>query len=111
MEEFGTLEVDTGSCNYLSVTQPSLAPIEEGDTIHISLWHDVLLADEPGEGHAALAIGGDIIWEATYEIPSYPNAYSPHIVSEKAYAEGTPIAFHLHNHGSNNWRLLSVSAE
>ena len=110
-EEYGTFEVDTGACAYLSVSQPSLATVQQGETVHISIWHDVLISSEPGDGHAAIAIGGDVIWEATFEIPSYPNAYSPKVVVDKAYPVGTPIVFHLHNHGSNNWRLLSVSVE
>jgi hypothetical protein len=110
-EENGTLEVDTGGCEYLSVSQPSLSEAKAGDTVHISLWHDVLFAAEPATGHAAITLGGDLLWEKTFEIPSYPSAHSPQILLEKDYPEGSPILFHLHNHGSNNWRLLSMSLE
>ena len=111
VEEFGSLEVDTGACEYLSVQQPALAAVQAGDVVHISLLHDALVADEPGEGHAAISIGDEVIWEAVFPIPSYPNAYSPQVVMATSHPLGAPIVFHLHNHGSNNWRLLSVSLE
>jgi hypothetical protein len=111
LEEYGTFEVDTGGCDYLSVSQPSLSAAKAGDTVHISLWHDVLFSAEPGTGHAAIVLGADLLWEKTFEIPSYPRAYSSKILLEKDYPEGSPVLFHLHNHGSNYWRLLSVSLE
>ena len=105
--EDGAFEVDTGVCNYLSVEQPSLAAIRQGDIVDIALWHQSLVAPS-GQAHLAILIGGDLIWEKTVDIPSYPAAYSPQIAALRAYPTGTPIVFHLHNHGSNNWQLLHL---
>ena len=105
--EDGAFEVDTGVCNYLSVEQPSLAAVEPGDILDIALWHQSLVAPS-GQAHLAILIGGYLIWEKTVDIPSYPAAYSPQIAADRAYPTGTPIVFHLHNHGSNNWQLLHL---
>ena len=102
------MEVDTGSCGYLSVSQPILFEAQAGDILHIAIWHDTLTASEPATGHVAIQLGEDVMWEATIEIPSTPGAYSPKLPLDKAYPKGTPVVFHLHNHGSNNWRLLPI---
>ena len=111
VEENNALEIDTGACNYVSLSQPILTGINAGDTVELSLWHDALVASEPGVAHVALALGEDVIWEIEPNIPSTPHAYRPRIQIIGSYATGTPIVFHLHNHGSNNWRLLTVSVE
>jgi hypothetical protein len=106
--EFEALEIDTGTCRYLGVGQKSPMSAKVGDVLHVAVYHDALVAPEPSEGHVAVALGDDVLWEAHFEIPSYPAAYSPKIVLEKDYPEGTQVVFHLHNHGSNNWRLLPM---
>lgn len=108
-EEAGVFEVDTGACNYLSVSQPIGAPILVGDTLHIAMWHNNLTALEPAEAHAAILVGGDVIWEVNIPIPAPPGAYSPNVMMAQAYPAGTSVVFHLHNHGSNNWRLLPLA--
>jgi hypothetical protein len=61
-----------------------------------------------GATHAALALGGDVIWEVEIPIPGEPQFHELDVTLDRAYPEGTELVFHLHNHGINNYRLLPV---
>lgn len=106
-EEDGALEVQTGYCNYLSLSQPSKATINKGDDLHLVLWHSQLRFDEPAEAHAAISVGGTVIWENLIEIPNKGGIYDITVPSTVAAAVGEMIEYHLHNHGNNTWTLLS----
>lgn len=107
--EAGGLEVQTGTCNYLFVSQPSLAAIEEGDAIDLVVFHQELDAAEPAEGHVAILLDDAVIWEAHVEIPAHANVLEARVVAERAWPAGTPVGVHLHNHGYNSWTVLDVS--
>lgn len=107
--EAGGLEVQTGTCNYLFVAQPSLAAIEEGDAIDLVVFHQELDAAEPAEGHVAILLGDAVIWEAHVEIPAHANVLEARVVADRAWPAGAPVGVHLHNHGYNSWTVLEVS--
>jgi hypothetical protein len=107
--EAGGLEVQTGTCNYLFVAQPSLAAIEADDAIDLVVFHQELDAAEPAEGHVAILLGDAVIWEAHVEIPTHANVLEARIVAERAWPVGTTVGVHLHNHGYNSWTVLDVS--
>lgn len=98
-------EVETTDCNYLTVFQPSLMAVEAGDTLKASLWHLPLASLEPAEAKLFVSIAGEIILEADIPIPSSEEVYSPQIVAEFSAPVGSPIVFHVHNHGINSWRF------
>ncbi len=104
-----TLTVSTGGCNYFAAGQPSRAAIAEGDRLRARVWHFELTASQGESAHVALAVGGEIVWEETVEIPSGSNLWAPEWTAEQAYPEGTPVVFHLHNHGSNSWNLIEFA--
>jgi hypothetical protein len=107
--EAGGLEIQTGACNYFFVTQPSLAAIEAGDAVDIVVFHQYLDAPEPAEGHVAILVGHDVVWEAHVEIPAEADVLEARVVAERAWPVGTPVGVHLHNHGYNAWTVLDVS--
>ena len=107
--EAGGLEIQTGACNYFFVTQPSLAAIEAGDAIDIVVFHQYLDAPEPAEGHVAILVGDEIVWEAYVEIPSEADVLEARVVAGRDWSAGTPVGVHLHNHGYNAWTVLDVS--
>jgi mono/diheme cytochrome c family protein len=110
-EEDGALEVETGYCNYLSLTQASKAPINKGDNIHLVLWHGQLRFDEPQEAHVAVSVGGKVVFDQQVEIPSDGGIYDVAIPSTVDVATGEPVEFHLHNHGYNPWTLLTLDVQ
>ncbi len=110
-EEDGALEVETGECNYLSVSQPSLVSIVPGDQLHLVLWHANLRFEEPAEAHAAISIGEHIIWQREIDIPSESHIFDVTLDADVYAAVGERVEFHLHNHGFNTWKLLTFEIE
>lgn len=106
--ENGTLEVQTGVCNYLSVSQETRVEIDAGQELHIILYHADLIADEPAEGYAALLVNDTIIWDITVPIPHDPANYDVTVDAPVDIRAGDIITFHLHNHGFNSWNLLII---
>jgi hypothetical protein len=108
LNEDQTLTIDTGNCNYFAGRQQILGPIEAGDQLRARIWHFELTANEPATAHAALLIDGNIVWEENVDIPAESNLYAPEWTAESSYPEGTPVVFHLHNHGSNSWNFIEL---
>ena len=96
---------ETGRCNYLSVAQPSLYAMHPGDTLHLFVQHGRLLsiAAQPAQAHVALLIGQSVLWEKTIAIPSEFQFYEETLRIDGDVPAGTPVYFHLHNHGDNAW--------
>ena len=97
-------------CNHLSVTQPTLTKIKTGETLRMKLWHSQLTAPVDSTAHVFIGLGDLPLWEETYPIPtlegslttSYWNA--PHDIPA-----GTPLFFHVRNHGANEYSLVEIS--
>ncbi len=112
-QELGGIEVDTGVCDHFSAVQPLLTDVDVGDTLTIVAWHSVLFfpGAEPATGHIALAIGDEVVWEQTSPIPGPANAWNESIDSPIKAPAGTPVTFHVRNHGNNTWNLLTFDVE
>jgi hypothetical protein len=104
------LGVDTGNCNYVTVTQPTKRAIASGETIKVRLWHFELSAREPAEAHAALLIDGLELLNERVPIPQPGGLIVKQVRVEQPVPIGSPALFHLHNHGANSWALVEVSA-
>ncbi|MED5465343.1 MAG: hypothetical protein VX699_11865 [Myxococcota bacterium] len=102
-------EVDTTDCNYLTVSQPSLARIEVGDTLQWTWWHLPLSAQEYGEAVIELRIAERTIFTRSIAIPAEEAVYSPTIIADFSIPAGSPVFFNLHNHGANSWRFHSFT--
>ena len=103
--DLGLFEVDTGLCDYLSVGQPSLAAVRAGEVIEVLMYHGSLTWWEEATAHVAVSIDGVVLWEETIGIPAASEVYIAEVPSPVAVSPGTPIVFHLHNHGSNTWNI------
>lgn len=113
-EEFaGTYSyaVTTTGCPYTTVTQPSLRDACAGETLYVWLWHFELTAPDPGSAHLAVEIGGDLVWSKTLPIPGPSGLIADEIMLPTDVPTGTPITFHLRNHGSNSYNLLEISVK
>jgi len=110
-DEDGSLEVETGYCNYLSLVQPSQAAVQAGDTLHLVLWHGDLAFEAPASAHVAISIAGKPVWEAAVDIPAGAEIYDLRVPVGFDAPAGSPVEYHLHNHGYNTWTLLSLEIE
>ena len=104
------VEVDTGACDYLSLSQPLTEPIEAGDPLRLTLWWQNLIATSPSEGHLAVVLDGHLLWEERVTIPGSADARDLELVAPTDAAEGSLITLHLHNHGANSWRFQGLYA-
>ena len=106
------LEVDTGLCNYLCATQPSEVDVVAGQAIEVSWSHAALDAgaEATAEGHIALVLGEDtVLWDVVVPIPSPAETYSAEVTAEADIPAGTPVWFHVHNHGDNTWTIRELA--
>lgn len=106
--EGGGIEVDTQGCNYVSVRQPLLVHVARGDLLRLTAWWDRLASESPAAGHIAVLIGDEIVWEEHVAIPGEADIRDLEFESPVDAEPGTPVVFHLHNHGYNTWRLQSL---
>lgn len=105
------LEINTLLCNYAMFGQPARAAIAKGARVVASLYHFDLVAEEPATAHVALLVGDSLVWEQEIAIPGKANAYAIDVPATFAADAGTPVYFHLHNHGQNTWTLGAIEVE
>lgn len=108
--EDGRFEVETDVCRYGTFAHPLPVALRPGDTVEATVWHLELWAPERSEGHAALRLGDHLLWERRVPIPGQEAIYPIAVTVDFSVAAGTPLYFHVHNHGANSWRLLDVQA-
>lgn len=97
-------------CNWISLEQPSLRAIRAGDEVEIRARHSELTAPVPnGSARMMLVIGDEIALDYSVLIPSdffFPkNTWT----AEKDYPAGTPLLWHVDNHGANEYMLIEVN--
>lgn len=107
--ETGVFEVDSELCLYGGFVQPSLASIHAGDELELVVLHDALYAEEPATAHLAVAFGSTVAWEVELPIPSAADQVRPTWTATEDVEIGSPIHFHVHNHGTNNYRLVGLT--
>lgn len=107
--EDGVFEVDTELCNWGAFVQPSAVEIRQGDTVEIIILHDTLFSEDAGAvAHLALGLGDAVAWETAVMIPAPAGFLRPSIEADRDLPVGTPLHFHAHNHGYNNYRVVDI---
>ncbi|MFT7624351.1 MAG: hypothetical protein ACI9WU_003538 [Myxococcota bacterium] len=111
----GSFEVDTDFCLYMTTAQPSLIDIPKGWVINAVLWHLDLLPPEKdpeaAEAHLSLKLGDIVLWDGVVPIPGPSKFIEQQVTLDQDVPLGTPVYFHVHNHGPNSYRLLRVTAQ
>ncbi len=106
-----SFEIKTGLCDYATVAQPTIEPLQPGDVLGVRVWHDVLDAPAPATGYVGLAIEGEIVWHATAPIPSGVGVINGEVTIDRELPAGTELQYHVHNHGINSWNLLDIETK
>lgn len=109
-DELGLFEIDTGLCNYGVFSQPLSDRIIEGERVELVFTHDDLVAPDPAVGHIAVAIADRVVWEIEVAIPKPYDIVQGEWIADTAIEAGTKVVLHLHNHGYNNWRVISFKS-
>lgn len=103
-----SFEVETNNCDYVTVSQTTLAAVEEGDELTFRLWHNALVGAD-GESHVAVWLGGQVVWDVRIPIPGEAELVMQTLFSEVDAPAGSVAFFHLHNHGSNTYNFIDFS--
>jgi hypothetical protein len=104
-------EVNTLQCNYAMFSAPSQTAVIAGSRVVATLYHFDLVAAEPATAHLALLLGDTILWETMVAIPGKADAFNVDVVVDTTVPAGTPVYFHLHNHGQNTWTVGAIEVE
>lgn len=105
--------IRTDFCDYLTVTQPTRLAIQEGDTIGVRAFHATLTAPGGAEAHMGIVIGDETVLDETVVIPPDQSVPLRLMVDEwtapKDLPLGTPILFHVDNHGGNEYAVIELN--
>jgi hypothetical protein len=107
--EGGWLELNTGTCNWITLEQPARISVAPGQELNIALAHFDLVAPEPGTALIALALGSCSAWTKSLAIPADAAVYDETFASSCGVSAGDMLRFHLHNHGQNSWQLQRLA--
>ncbi len=102
------LEIDTLACNYAALSEPAATSVTRGEHIVTTLSHYDLTAAEPAEAHVAILAGTVVLFETSIAVPGPADLIEIDIVAQQDIARGTPLVFHLHNHGQNTWQFAPL---
>ena len=100
--------IQTGDCNWLTIEQPSLRAVHEGDIIRAEVWHFFLSAPEPATARVGLATADGVLVEMMEPIPQPARLIELEFKVQTYIAQDTPMYFHISNHGTNSWHLLNI---
>lgn len=104
------LDIVTDSCDHASLQQTTLDELGPGDVLLVWIWH-YAMEHEGGEFHAQVSIGapGQVAWETQLPVPAVSGLIYDEVVVSDGWPAGSPIWFHLSNHGANTWSLIEVA--
>ena len=105
-----TLAIRTDACNRATVVQPSISPVSAGENVAIRVWNWRLARPQGALAHIEIRFGIHSVLAVEREIPS-PSALHPlNWRAPEALPAGTPIYFHIRNHGQNEYNFVEMSA-
>lgn len=104
-------DIETHSCAYATSSQPLQDAMVEGAPINFRIWHyKQTTADS--DYRVVLAVGAEptIIYEATVAAPNDKGGLLfGEFPAPAAFPKGTPVYWHLSNHGDNTWGMIELT--
>jgi hypothetical protein len=103
-------DILTDECDHATVRQTTLAELQSGDTLLVWVWH-YAMDHKGGDFHARVALGDppQVVWENTLPVPAQSGLLYEEITLDSSWPTGSPIWFHLSNHGVNTWSLVELA--
>ena len=103
-------DINTDTCDHATVHQKTLVDLQPGDTLLVWIWH-YAMEHEGGDFHARVALGEPeaVVWQTTLPVPADSGLVYEEVIVGEAWPSGTPIWFHLSNHGVNTWSLVELA--
>ncbi len=104
-----SLSVNTDTCQYLTLRQASRLEVLTGERVKVRLYHfDLASLDPAAQAHLGVALDGQVMWETHIAIPTTGAYVEATFDAPRDFPVGTPVDFHLHNHGPNSYSLLRI---
>jgi hypothetical protein len=102
------LEVDTGACNWVTLSANARYPVEVGQMLRLRVSHYDLDAAAPTTAQLRVGFGDCDVWSKSIPIPSSANVEQEELASPCALSRGAAALFHVHNHGQNTYQLQAL---
>lgn len=100
--------VRTEKCSAISVRQASRADVSAGQTLRVRMFYFPLTAPDVASARLIVQLGDDVVMERELPIPSPAGRLEQEWVAASDYARGTPVTFHVDNHGENEYALIAI---
>lgn len=101
--------VNTAKCAYMTATQGSVTDVRVGEEIAARIWYFDLSGPDGAQAHIVLRLGDRDIFDETIPIPAASTLLHTRFIAEEPVPAGTPVYFHVHNHGANEYYMLELS--
>ena len=114
MEPFGNgpvaVDIDTATaCGWATVEQPTTEDLTAGDEVQLRIFYFSQTSFPQDVAEVIIAFDGEPFFSVEVPIPTSSQLEAPLIVVDRDIPTGTPVQFHVGNHGDNSWNLLEVS--
>ena len=113
VEEYDGLrvaEIDTRECGHQTLVQPLETRLTPGTRLTIVGFHFALTAPRAATGHFVIGLGETVLVDEEFVIPGAAGGFERIIELTEDVPAGTPIYWHIRNHGANRWILVSFQA-
>lgn len=87
---------------------PLVAPVRAGEPLRLVTTHGSLVARVPALAHLRIDLEDEVLVDRTVPIPSTDSIDLENVTPTQPHAAGSLVRVHLHNHGQNTWRLVSL---
>jgi hypothetical protein len=104
-----SVTVETTYCNHATVMQRLPVLLHEGTRVHTRIWYYSQSSFEGAVANVRLRFDDEDLITREVPIPSESALISEDAVMPREMPVGTPVFFHVGNHGDNSWNLLEVS--
>lgn len=101
--------IDTALCSYTTLVQETATDVCPGEEVLVWLWRFALTGPEGANAHIAAQIGDEPLFEDIIPIPATSGLKVETYTATRFHPAGTPITFHIRNHGNNTYQLLELS--
>ncbi len=101
--------VETPDCQYTTVSQPITSAVCEGEQLYVWMWRFALTGPPGSSANIGVQLGEDRIYEIEIPIPATSALTAMPVPLPGPYPAGTPIHFHVRNHGDNAYQLLDLA--
>jgi hypothetical protein len=102
------LEVDTGACNWVTLTTSARHAVDVGQLLRLRVSHYDLDAASPAAAELKLWFGDCEAWSESIPIPSAAKVDEEELASPCTLPQNAAIFFHVHNHGQNTYQLQAL---